>query len=122
MHEFSLVQSLLELLEEQVRLYGAKGVAKVEVSVGVLSGVEPHLLKLAFDTFKEGTVAGKAELLLEVEGLILWCEDCKREYEKEELNLLCPACGSLNTHIKGGQDLLLKSLELEFEDEVKDKA
>jgi len=122
MHEFSIVQSLLEVIEEGAKRHKAQRVLKVELLVGVLSGVEPHLLELAFNTFKEGTIAEKAELLLEIERLRLWCEDCKREYEKEELNLLCPACGSLNTHIKGGQDLFLKSLELECEDEVKGKA
>ncbi|MFN3598664.1 MAG: hydrogenase maturation nickel metallochaperone HypA [Aquificaceae bacterium] len=118
MHEFSIVQSLLELLEEQTRQYGAKRVTKVEISIGVLSGIEPHLLELAFDTFKEGTIAEKAELLVEVEKLRIWCEECGREYQKEELNLLCPGCGSLNTHIRGGQELLLKSIELESSDEA----
>ena len=55
--------------------------------MGVLSGGEPHLLELAFNTVKEGTIAEMAELLLEIERLRLLCEDCKRVYEKEELNL-----------------------------------
>ena len=87
MHEFSIVQSLLEVIEEEAKRHKAQRVLKVELLVGVLSGVEPHLLELAFNTFKEGTIAEKAELLLEIERLRLWCEDCKREYEKEELNL-----------------------------------
>ena len=112
MHEFSIVQSLLEVIKEEAKRHKAQRVLKVELLVGVLSGVEPHLLELAFNTFKEGTIAEKAELLLEIERLRLWCEDCKREYEKEELNLLCPACGSLNTHIKGLQTSSFPSFQI----------
>lgn len=114
MHEFSIVQSLLDLIHEQVEIHKAKKVLKVEIIVGVLSGVEPHLLELAFETFKEGTPAENAELVVEIEKLKLYCLDCGEEVEKEELNALCPQCGSLNTKIRGGQELLLKSLELEI--------
>ncbi|RMH79497.1 MAG: hydrogenase maturation nickel metallochaperone HypA [Acidobacteria bacterium] len=113
MHEFSIVQSLLELVEEQARVYKAKEVKVIQLLVGVLSGVEPHLLELAFETIKEGTVAQRAELRIEVERLKLYCRECGKESEKEELNALCPHCQSLNTEIRGGQELLLKSLELE---------
>ncbi len=113
MHEFSIVQSLMELIEEQVKIHKAKRVTRVELLVGVLSGVEPHLLQLAIDTFKEGTFADKAELLIEVEKLKIYCLDCMEEFEKEELNALCPRCGKPNTEIRGGRELLLKSLELE---------
>jgi len=115
MHEFSIVQSLLGLIEEYARENKAKSVTKVVVSIGVLSGVEPHLLEMAFNTFKEGTVAEKAELVMEIEKLRIRCMDCGKESEKEELNALCPECGSLNTQIVGGQDMFLKSLELEVD-------
>ncbi len=116
MHEFSVVQSLIALIEKYARENGAKRITKVVVIVGVLSGVEPHLLEFAFETFKEGTIAEKAEFIIEVERLKVWCEDCLVESEKEELNVACPVCGSLKTRIKGGEDLLLKSLEMECED------
>ncbi len=116
MHEFSIVQSLLSLIESYAEENGAFRVSKVVVSVGVLSGVEPSLLETAFNTFKEGTVAQDAELLIELEKLKLKCGSCGKESEKEELNLVCPECGSQNTEVTGGEDLLLKSLEMECEE------
>lgn len=113
MHEFSIVQSLLDIIQEQAKAHGAKRVHKVELLVGVLSGVEPHLLQLAFETFKEGTIAESAQMVIHQEKLSVYCFDCEREYEKEELNAQCPQCGSLNTRMVKGQELLLKSLELE---------
>ena len=62
MHEFSVVQSLLGLIEENVRKNNAKSVSKVVVKIGKLSGIEPHLLKITFNTFKEKTVCENTEL------------------------------------------------------------
>ena len=115
MHEFSIVQSLLQLIEEYAIKNNAKEVKKIVVSVGVLSGVEPHLLEIAFNTFKEGTVAQNAKLVIEIEKLKINCLDCGTESEKEELNMVCPKCNSLNTQIISGEDLILKSLELEVD-------
>ena len=56
MHEYSIVQSLLESCEQHARENEAKEVTKVVVKIGVLSGVEPDLLQTAFDTFKEKTI------------------------------------------------------------------
>lgn len=118
MHEFSVVQSLMELIERYAEENKAKKVLKVTVRVGVLSGIEPHLLELAFNTFKEGTIAESALLVIERENLKIRCQECSAEGEKNELNALCPFCGSLNTEIISGQEMLLKSLELECEDET----
>jgi len=45
MHEFSVVQSLMGLIEENVKKNNAKSVSKVVVKIGKMSGIEPHLLK-----------------------------------------------------------------------------
>ncbi|RLJ70788.1 hydrogenase-3 nickel incorporation protein HypA [Hydrogenivirga caldilitoris] len=122
MHEFSIVQSLLGLIEKHARENRASSVTKVVIQVGVLSGVEPHLLDIAFNTFKEGTIASGAELVIEVEPLRILCLDCNGEFTKEELSAVCPNCNSLNTKVTGGEDLFLKSMEMECDEEAQDKA
>jgi len=64
MHEYSVVQALLNQCEEVAAQNEATKVMKVIVKIGVLSGVEPHLLQVAFDTFKEKTICDEAELIL----------------------------------------------------------
>jgi len=114
MHEFSIVSSMMMLIEDYARKYNAKAVSKVVVGVGRLSGVEPDLLKIAFDTFKEKTICENAELVIEIEDLTIKCRDCGKETEMgEKLSRKCPHCGSLNTEIVRGQDMYLKSLEFE---------
>ncbi len=43
MHEYSIVQSLIESCEENARINNSTEITKVVVKIGVMSGVEPHL-------------------------------------------------------------------------------
>ena len=45
MHEYSVVQALLEQVEKYAAENEAERVTKVVVKIGVMSGVEPHLVK-----------------------------------------------------------------------------
>lgn len=113
MHEFSIVQSLFDLLEQYAAEHRAKRVLRVKVKLGQLSGIEPHLLKVAFDTFKEKTIADSAQIEIEVEKLSVQCRQCNKKSALEEMILKCPACNSLEVEIAEGEDMLLESLELD---------
>ena len=114
MHEFSVVQSLMGLIEENVRKNSAKSVSKVVVKIGKLSGIEPHLLKMAFDTFKEKTICENAELEMIIQDVVAKCEDCQNEFIVEDNRFVCPRCKSFNLKIIDGEDMYLMSLELDI--------
>ena len=113
MHEFSVVQSLMDLIERQVEENNAKSVSKVVLKIGKMSGIEPHLLKIAFDTFKEKTVCENAELEMIIQDVVALCEDCKKEFVIEENKFICPDCKGFNLKIIDGEDMYLMSLEME---------
>ena len=60
MHEYSIVQALLDQCEEHAKANDSTKVTKVVTKIGKLSGFEPHLLETAFETFKEKTVCDGA--------------------------------------------------------------
>ena len=64
MHEYSIVQALIERVEELARDRKATAVRGVLVSIGELAGVEPELLATAYDTFRERTVCDGAPLTI----------------------------------------------------------
>ncbi len=115
MHEYSIVQSLLDIIEEHAQKHGAKSVRKVVVKIGVLSGVEPHLLHVAFDTFKEGTICQEAELQMNIQPIIARCRSCNEtnEYPNVQIFFECRHCGSVDLEIVDGEDMLLMSLEMD---------
>ena len=113
MHEYSVVQSLLESCEEHARKNDAKKVIKVVIKIGVLSGVEPDLLQTAFDTFKEKTVCHDALFIINVQKIVIECLDCNTTSTLEKHEFSCPKCQSVNIKVTDGEEMYLMSLELE---------
>lgn len=113
MHEYSIVQSLMEQVETLVEENDAKKVLKVIVKIGVMSGVEPHLLEIAFNTFKEKTVCDSAKFIMNIQPLVILCEECQAESELEKPHYYCPECSSIDVKVIDGEDMFLMSLEME---------
>lgn len=113
MHEFSIVHSLLDLCEAQAKKHGATKIFKVEIKVGKLSGIEPHLLETAFDTFKEKTICDGAELVMNIQELVMHCRECHHECTLEKNEFYCPKCGSPDIRMIDGEEMYLMHLEME---------
>jgi hydrogenase nickel incorporation protein HypA/HybF len=113
MHEYSIVQSLIDSCEENAKANDAKKVTKIVVKIGVMSGVEPHLFQIAFDTFKENTVCEYAKLIINVQKVIVKCNSCNQEIELSDKQYTCPNCNSYNLNVLDGEDMFLMSLELQ---------
>jgi len=113
MHEYSVVQALLVQCEEHATENESVKVTKVVVKIGVMSGIEPHLLEVAFNTFKEKTVCDEAEFVMNIQALSIECEACNCISELEEIYYCCPKCNSLHVKVIDGEDMFLMRLEME---------
>ena len=113
MHEYSIVQSLLDSCDDNARINNATKVVKVVVKIGVMSGVEPTLLKTAFDTFKEKTICEDAEFIINMQNVVIKCNVCLKESTLKKLEYCCSNCQSTDINIVDGEDMYLMQLELE---------
>ena len=113
MHEYSVVQALLEQIENVARENDATKVTKIIVKIGVMSGVEAHLLEIAFNTFKEKTICDGAEFVLNIQPLKIECHECKEVSELQKVHYCCQKCESTNVQVIDGEDMFLMSLEME---------
>ncbi len=113
MHEYSIVQSLIDTCKEHVNSNDATKVTKVVVKIGVMSGIEPYLLKEAFNTFKEDTICDGCEFIMNIQKVKIDCNDCNETNELEDNKYHCPTCKSVDIKIIDGEDMLLMQLELE---------
>ncbi len=113
MHEYSIVQSLIESCQEHAESNNAAKVTKVVVKIGVMSGVEPHLLEVAFETFKEDTICDGCEFIMNIQKVKIECLTCGNTQELEKNEYLCPTCQSIEIKIIDGEDMFLMQLELE---------
>lgn len=114
MHEYSIVNSLIEMCEEQAKAHNAKSVEEVHIAIGERSGVEKALIENAFETFKlESSLCKNAKLCVQIQNVVLECKDCALSFEIKDLSLAqCPQCQSQNTHITQGKELHLLRLEM----------
>jgi hydrogenase nickel insertion protein HypA len=113
MHEYSVVQALLEQIEKHADEHAAKQVTKIVVKIGAMSGVEPHLLEIAFNTFKEKTVCGGADFVMNVQPLTIACRRCGAQSELAAVHYCCPQCESLEVDVVDGEEMYLMTLEME---------
>lgn len=111
MHEYSIIASLVARVEEIAEEKDAVAVKAVWVRLGELSGVEPELLRTAYETFREGTVCETAELHVTRTEVRWRCRECGGEIPKGE-RLVCPSCEGL-ARLVSGDEILLDRVELE---------
>lgn len=113
MHEVGIMQSVLEIAEQQARTAGAARILEIRLRVGRLTGVVPEALDFAFTTLRDGTMAGGATLAVEYVPGAGWCTSCACEFEAEGLFAECPRCGQPSLAIRRGRELDVVSLEVE---------
>ncbi|MCK5681532.1 hydrogenase maturation nickel metallochaperone HypA [bacterium] len=107
MHEISLIQSLLTIIDDHAREHGFKKVNQVSLSCGRLSTVEPLALDFAFKILTETGICAGAELKLDILPLKIHCFSCDREFESKNGDpTTCPNCNQDQVTVTGGWDEL----------------
>jgi hydrogenase nickel incorporation protein HypA/HybF len=109
MHEYSIVQSMLDLCEKHAQ---GKLVDKVVVKIGKMSGIEPHFLRESYDVFKEDTVCKDAAMEMNIIDISISCKDCGKESVIDNFNFYCPHCNGGNTEVLTGQEMHIEYIEL----------
>lgn len=111
MHEYSIVQALVERVEAEATARGALSVERVFVRIGELSGVEVELLRTAYLTFRERTLCERAPLEIDAVPAAWACRDCGATVARGT-SLTCDACGG-PARLRQGDEILLERIEME---------
>lgn len=113
MHEMSLCEGVLQVLEDNARIKGYRRVKTVWLEIGGLSGVELEAMRFSFDVVTSGTLADNARLeIIEVPGRA-WCMQCAQTVPVHQRFDACPDCGSYQLQVTGGEEMKIKELEVE---------
>ncbi len=113
MHEMSLAEGVLQLVEETAKREGARRVKTVVLEIGRLSSVEPESLRFCFEAVTRDSVAAGAELsIIEVAGSG-WCMSCAETVALAEVFGECPQCGGFQVQATGGTEMRVKEIEIE---------
>jgi hydrogenase nickel incorporation protein HypA/HybF len=112
MHEYSLVEALMRRVEEEARRRSALAVHGVSVRIGELAGVDPELFRVAYDTFRQGTLCEHAPLALRQVPATWSCPRCHRPVPRGG-PLACAGCKEPARLDDGGDALTLDGIDLE---------
>lgn len=112
MHEMSLAEGILQLIEDAARQENVRRVSAVFVEVGQLASVEVESLRFCFDVVVRGSVADGARLeIIDVPGRG-WCLDCSESVPMSEKLGGCPRCGGYRVQVTGGTEMRVRELEV----------
>jgi len=113
MHEMSLAEGVLQLVEDTARREGARQVRRVILEIGQLSSVEPEALRFCFDVVTRHSLAEGAVLeIIDVPGSG-WCMPCATTVAISERYGACPQCGSHQVQPTGGTEMRVKEIEID---------
>jgi len=112
MHEMSLTEGVLRILEDEARKQKFTRVKKVWLQIGVLSHAEPDAMLFCFDAVTKGTLADGAVLeIIRTPGKA-WCMKCSDSVAIEQRYDACPECGGYQLQVVEGDELQVKELEV----------
>lgn len=124
MHEYSIVAALVDQVVASLPpALGRPGngssksrprVQRVQVAIGELSGVDPELLLLAYQTFREGTPCEAADLDIRRVPARWRCPGCGAAIAAGQV-LRCPEC-SRPAQLVEGDEIVLMRIEMEVPD------
>ncbi len=106
------MESALNLALGQARQNGATRVHVLRLRIGALSGVVPDALQFAFEALVPGTPAEGAELVIEHVPARFWCENCRREFDSDDMLAECPECSQPSGELRAGREMELASMEI----------
>ncbi len=113
MHEMSLAESVLQIIEDTALKQGYTRVKTVWLEIGQLACVEQESLRFCFDVVMRDSVAHQARLeIIEMAGQGR-CAQCLIEMPIAALYQACPNCGSYEIQVTAGDEMRVKEIEVE---------
>ncbi len=112
MHEMSLAEGILQIVEDTARANAAAQVRAVLLEIGALSHVEEQSLRFCFDAVTRGTVADGARLDVMATPGRAWCMPCGESVALTRLGEACPFCGGYQLQVTQGDEMKVKEIEV----------
>lgn len=112
MHEMSIAEGVIQVLEDQAREQQFSRVTTLWLEIGPLAMIETDALRFCFDAVSRSTLAEGARLeIIQTPGQA-WCLGCSQTVAISKRYDACPQCGSHQLQVTSGDELRIKELEV----------
>ena len=112
MHELSVAQNIIEIIQQSVSKQSWNQVRAVHVEIGAMAGIVPDSLKFSFEAITEESAFRGSQLIIECIPFRIHCCSCSADTENEDGFAVCGECGCTNVKIVSGTELQIKNIEL----------
>jgi hydrogenase nickel incorporation protein HypA/HybF len=112
MHELSLAQNILEIVEQYVPHEQRPSVKSIRIKLGESSGVVADSLEFCFSAITVETGLHDALLAIERVPFRIACRTCNKSFSSELGLTLCPECGGSETDVCSGTEIQVVDIEL----------
>ena len=112
MHEMSLAEGVIQLIEQHAKEKNFNQVTMVHLEIGQLSNVEVEAMRFCFDAVCENSIANGATLKISESPGVGWCMECEKQISYQALYQPCPDCEGHQIQVTGGNEMLIKELEV----------
>jgi len=113
MHEMSLAEGVLKIIEDNALSSGYTRVKTVWLEIGELAGVEAEALRFCFDAVTRNSLAEGAQLIIIGTEGTGRCPICNKTVKLEERYDPCSECGCCPVEVTGGTEMRIRELEVE---------
>ena len=120
MHEYSLVEGVLDSVIPAAEKAGADRIVCVRLRVGDMTEVVQESLDFMWGICCEQRGPMVEGCRLEVEYVYprSACLKCGHEFEHDRFHLKCPECGSASTMLLSGRELEIASMDVDIPDDA----
>ncbi len=114
MHELGIVQNIIDIIEEQMKIHSAKRLVGVELEFGAMTAVMPDAIEFAFTALTKDSPLEGAGLSITIIPIKAVCLDCGHEPVLDTFIPFCPICSSgVLSIVEGKDEMKIVSIEIE---------
>jgi len=113
MHEMSIAQNIVEIVEEILQSQVDSSVLRVFVKIGKLVAVVPESLEFCYDAITAGTTLEKSKLVIEEIPVRVRCKKCENLFQVQSFVFKCPTCYSIELETISGRELTVSEIEVD---------
>ncbi|MEO8512446.1 MAG: hydrogenase maturation nickel metallochaperone HypA [Ignavibacteria bacterium] len=112
MHELSVAENIIETVKQNVPTLEMAHVKEIRLKLGEFSNVVADSLIFAFESLKDEYNLNNSELVIQPVKFEIECSECGAVTSNKYGMRECAICGSFNTQVLSGEELLVSEIEL----------
>lgn len=111
MHELSIVQDIIEIIQAELPRHNLTKVESISLRIGEMRQVVPDALYFGFECLSKNTPLEGAEVKIENIPIKGRCKNCYHEFILENWLDSCQNCGQNHVEIISGKELEIVEFE-----------